>query len=135
MNSHFLESCEQYITFFFSFFLFFFLVFFRHMEVFRLGGKLEPYSLAYAGAPALPNPSHIGDLLCSLQQCWILNPWSKARDQTFILMNTSQVLKLMSHDRNSNITIYLLFLLLFFFIFLPFLEPLPQHMEIPRLGV
>ena len=26
-------------------------------------------------------------------------------------------------------------IIIFFFVFLPFLGPLPQHMEVPRLGV
>ena len=37
----------------------------------------------------------------SLQQCWMLNPLSKARDGTHILMDTSQILNPLSHDRNS----------------------------------
>ena len=44
---------------------------------------------AAAGLPtatATPNLSCIYDLHRSLQQCWILNPLSEARDQTWILM-------------------------------------------------
>ena len=37
------------------------------------------------------DPSHICDLHCSLQQCWILDPLSGARGQTSILMDNSWV--------------------------------------------
>ena len=52
-------------------------------------------------ATALPDPSHICKLCCSLPQCQILNPLSKAMDWTYILMDTSQVLYLLSHDGNT----------------------------------
>ena len=42
------------------------------------------------------------DLHCSLWQCWILNPMSEARDGTRILMDTSWVLNLLSHNESSN---------------------------------
>ena len=42
-------------------------------------------------ATAMPDPSHVFNLYHSLWQCQILNPLSKARDQTCILMDTSQV--------------------------------------------
>ena len=34
-------------------------------------------------------------------QGWMLNPWSEARDQTCILMDTSQALNPLSHKGNS----------------------------------
>ena len=37
------------------------------------------------------DPSHLCDLPHSSQQCWLLNPMSKARDGTFVLMDTSWV--------------------------------------------
>ena len=49
----------------------------------------------------MPDQSHICDLHHSLQQRQILSPPSKARDRTHILMDTSQVLNLLSHNRNS----------------------------------
>ena len=52
----------------------------RHMEVPRLGVKLEPQLLAYTTATATQDPSHVCDLYHSSEQCWILNPLSKARD-------------------------------------------------------
>ena len=95
----------------FSFFLppslplFFFLSFFlflgphlQHMEVPRLGfeSKLQLPACATATATARQDPSHI----CNLRQ--VLNPLSKARDQTRILMDTSQALNLLSHTGNSR---------------------------------
>ena len=37
---------------------------------------------------AMGDPSHLYDLCHSLQQCWILNPLSEARDPTHILTDT-----------------------------------------------
>jgi len=78
---------------FLSFFLFFFLVSLglhsQHMEVPRLGVESELPS--YTTATAMRNPSCVFDLHHSSWQCWILNPLSKARDQTHILMDTSQI--------------------------------------------
>ena len=71
----------------------------RLKEVQRLGVKSEPQPMAQA--TAMPDPSHILDLPCSLQQCWILNPLSEARDQTLIFMDPSQILNLLSHNWNS----------------------------------
>ena len=60
-----------------------------HMEVPELGVELELLPLAYAIATAMPDPSRVCDLHHSSQQCWILNPLSKARDRTFIFMDAS----------------------------------------------
>ena len=46
--------------------------------------------------------SHICDLCRTLQQCQILIPLSKAKDRTCILMDTSWVLNLLSHNDNSQ---------------------------------
>ena len=63
---------------------FFFLVFLGlhpwHMKIPRLAVKLELQLPAYTTATATPDPSRICDLHHSLQQCWILNPLSGARD-------------------------------------------------------
>ena len=72
------------------------------MEVPRLGVELELQLLAYATATATLDPSHVCDLHHSSQQPWILNPLSKARDQTHILMDGIQVLNPLSHKRNSG---------------------------------
>ena len=81
-----------------SFFLIFHL---WYMEFPRLGVELELQLPAYTTATATPDLSHICKLHLSLWQCQILNPLSEARDQTQILMDTSQVLNLLSHNRNS----------------------------------
>ena len=52
----------------------------QHMEVARLGVKSELQLLACATAKATQNPRCIRNLHRSLQQRWILNPLSKARD-------------------------------------------------------
>ena len=38
----------------------------------------------------------------SLQQCWILSPMSRARDQTHLFMDTSWLLNQQNHNRNSQ---------------------------------
>ena len=62
-----------------------------HMEVSRLGVELELQLPAYTTATAMQDPSHICKLHHSSWHHWILNPLSKARDQTCILMETSQI--------------------------------------------
>ena len=62
-----------------------------HMEVPWLGVELELHLLATATGTAMPDPSRICDLHCSSQQCQVLNPLSRDRDQTCILMDTGQV--------------------------------------------
>ena len=62
-----------------------------HLEIPRLGVKLELQLLAYATASATPDPSHICNLHHSSQQCQILNPLSKARYGTRVLMDASWV--------------------------------------------
>ena len=71
----------------------------RHTEVSRLGVKSKLQLLAYATATARPDPGCICNP-CH-RSCWILNPLSKARVRTCILMDTSRVLNLLSHSRNS----------------------------------
>ena len=61
------------------------------MEVPKLGVELELQLLAYTTAAATRDLSCICDLHHSSWQCWILNPLSKARDRTCILMDTSWV--------------------------------------------
>ena len=59
------------------------------MEVPSLGVESELQLQASATATAVPDPSHIGDLLCSLWQCQILNPLSEAGNQIWILTDTA----------------------------------------------
>ena len=61
----------------------------RHMEVPRLGVESELQLPAYTTATATPDPSRSCSQCCSLQQCWILNPLSDARDCTSICKETT----------------------------------------------
>ena len=56
---------------------------------------------AYATATAAQDPSHVSDLHHSSQQHQILDPLSQARDRTYILMDTSRILKPLSYNGNS----------------------------------
>ena len=58
----------------------------RHMDVPGRGVKSKLKRL-YSGTAA-PDPGCLYDLCHSLRHHWILNPLSKARDWTFILMET-----------------------------------------------
>ena len=62
-----------------------------HMEVPRLRVKMELHLLDYATAIATWDLSHVCSLHNSSQQYQILNPLSKARDQTRILMDTGWI--------------------------------------------
>ena len=84
----------QPADFFFSFFLFsslFLGLHLRHTEVPRVGVKLELQLSAYATATATWDPILICYLHLSSRQHRIFNPLHEARDQTHILMDTSQV--------------------------------------------
>ena len=61
------------------------------MEVPRLGVQSELQLLAYTIATGTPNLSHVCDLHHSSWQHQIINRLSKARDQTYILMDASQI--------------------------------------------
>ena len=76
---------EEYLFFFF----FFLGPHLWHMEVPRVGVESELQLPAYATASVTLDLSCIGDLHHSLQQCQILNPLSKARDRSPILMDTT----------------------------------------------
>ena len=83
------------------YFFFFLWTLLQHMEVSRLGVKLELQLLASTRATATWDLNHIYDLCHSLRQGQILNPLSKARDQTCILLTLCQVLNLLSHNESS----------------------------------
>ena len=77
------------------------------MEVHRLGVESKLQLLAYTTDTATQDLSCMCELHHSLWQCWILNPLSRAREQTCILMDTSQFLNPLSYSRNSIISIFL----------------------------
>ena len=58
----------------------------QHMEVPRLGFKLELLPPAYAGATATPDPNRVCDLHHSSQHRQILNPLSEVGNLTCNLM-------------------------------------------------
>ena len=62
------------------------------MEVHQLRVESELHWPAYTTAKGTPELSRICDLRHSLQQCQILKPLSEARDQSDILMDTSDIL-------------------------------------------
>ena len=62
-----------------------------HMEVPRLGVESELLLLAYATATATPDLSCVCDPHHRPWQCGILNPLSKARDRTLVLMVPSRI--------------------------------------------
>ena len=70
------------------------------MEVPRLQVESELQLLAYTTATAMPDLSCIFKLHHSSPQ--ILSPLGKARDQICILVDTSWVSNLMSHNGNSQ---------------------------------
>ena len=107
-----------------DFFFFFFFFLGRHplhMHIPRLGVESELQPLADTTAMATPDLRHVCDLHHSSQQPQILNPVSEARDQTHILMDTSQIpfcwattgtpcrwiLNLLCHSRNSHNALFL----------------------------
>ena len=97
-------------TFSSLFFFFFFLgLHLQLMEVPRVGTESELHLLAYTTAKTRQDSNCICDLSWGLQQCWILKPLSKARDQTQILKDTSCVLNQLSHSGNSLFTFDRLF--------------------------
>ena len=84
------------------FFFFYFRAFCRACGNSQAGVKVELQLQAYATATATQDMSHIWNLQYNSQQHWNLNPLSGARDQTCILMDTSQVFNPMSHHGNSQ---------------------------------
>ena len=70
------------------------------MEVPGVGVELELQLPAYT--TATPDLSSICDPHCTMLQCQILNSLSEATDQICILMDTSWVLSLLSHNGNSK---------------------------------
>ena len=87
--------------------VFFFFVFSRAAPA-AYGGSQARGLIGAVTASLHHSHSNLGSELClwpthSSQQPWILNPLSKARDWTRILMDASRVLNPLSHNRNSCI--------------------------------
>ena len=61
------------------------------MEVPRIGVKSELQLLACNIATVMQDPRHICDLHHSSWQCRILNPLSKTRDGTCVLVDATQI--------------------------------------------
>ena len=74
-----------------SFFCLFLGLHLLHMEVPRLGVKLEEQLLACSTAAAIQDPSCICDLHHGSRERWIPAPLSEARDRIRILMDTSWI--------------------------------------------
>ena len=55
----------------------------------QIGAVAAGLRHSHSHANSTPVPSQVWDLHYGSQQCWILNPLSKARDRTRILMDTS----------------------------------------------
>ena len=80
-------SFTGFVCLFFFFFFGFLGPHQRHMEVPRPGVKSELQPPACTTATAMQNPSHICELHHSSWQRQTLNPQSKARDRTCVLMD------------------------------------------------
>ena len=77
---------------FYSFFLFCFLgLQLWHMEIPRIGVESELQLLAYTTATVMQDPSHVCDLHLSSWQHQILYRLREAKDQTHVLVVTSQI--------------------------------------------
>ena len=89
----FLSRSDSVFTFYFILFYLFYFFFLRshlwHMEIPSLGIELEPQLPAYVMATAMLDLSHTFDLHHSSWQCRNLNPLSRARNRTRILMDPS----------------------------------------------
>ena len=99
------STCATFFCFLFFFFLFLG-PHLWHMEVPRLGVKSKLQPPAYTTATPPPGRSCVCDL-CLHHSSWqqrILNPLSEARDQTFILMDTTRIhFYWASHNGNSHL--------------------------------
>ena len=96
------------------------------MEVPRLRAELELQLLAIATVTATSDLSHICNIHHSSRQRYLLNPLSKARDRTQILMDAGQALNPLSHNGNSDGRLSLLYFFLSFFFFFFFCHSMQQ---------
>ena len=97
-------SNATYLLFSFLFFLSFFLgPHPQHMEFSSLGVKSELQLPAYTTATTTQDLSRVCDPHHSSRQHQILNPLTKAKDRTHVLMDTSGVHNLLSHHGNAGL--------------------------------
>ena len=80
----------------------FFLIFF--------GGEVTSWHMEVPWLGSVPDLSCVWDLHHSSQQHWIVNPLSKARDRTCILMVTSQIC---FHSATMGIPVYCFYMVYF----------------------
>ena len=73
----------------------------------QAGGSIAAVAANLHHSTAMLDLSHVCDLHHSSRQRRILNPLSEARDRIHILMDTSWVRYLLSHDGNSAKTVNL----------------------------
>ena len=85
------KLCIKVCVYLFFFFFFFLGPHLQHMEIPRLEVQSELQLLACTTATATEDLSHICDPHHSSRQHGILKPLSEARDQTYVLMDPSQV--------------------------------------------
>ena len=71
--------------------------------------ELELQLLAFATATATADLSFVYNLCCNLRQHWILKPLSEASDLTCIFMTLCWVFILLSHNGNSQYSLWLSF--------------------------
>ena len=74
---------------------------FRAIPVIYRSSQARGRIIAAAASLCQPQQCGILDLCHNLWQCQILNPLGKARDRTYVLMDTSRVLNPLSHNGNS----------------------------------
>ena len=107
------------------------------MEVPRLGVKSDLQLPAYVTTTATQDPSHICDLHhrpgIEPTTSWFPVRFVSAVPQQELLDEILSVIFCLLGDSSPFNLVYNLFFN--FFVFLPFLGPLPQHMEVPRPGV
>ena len=96
---------ETALWFSFPLLLFFFCLFRATPTAYEGSQARRPIGAVAAGlhyGHSKPDPSHICHLHLSSQQQWILNPLRKARDQTCILIDASQICFPSSHNGSSQ---------------------------------
>ena len=111
-------------------------------------GSSQVRSQIRAGAEPYVTTTATWHLSCICNQCHTgsLTHWMRPGIEPTSSWRRCQVLNWLSHHRNSlashscwkpvhELLKEFSFFFSFFFVFLPFLGPLPKHMEVPRLGV